>query len=100
MTNLCPEFTPHQREVFCVFSGQGVHGLRRHLNYEHQLRRERGEVEDDDVTLTGDDDDQTMTGMMGATAINGDEEVDEELEDAEDSQLGVGDGLGGDDQQG
>ncbi|KAF8418227.1 hypothetical protein EV426DRAFT_681186 [Tirmania nivea] len=26
------EFTPHQREVFCVFSGQGVHKLRYYLN--------------------------------------------------------------------
>lgn len=25
------EFTQHQRDVFCVFSGQGVTGLRRHL---------------------------------------------------------------------
>ncbi|AEO63115.1 uncharacterized protein THITE_2107996 [Thermothielavioides terrestris NRRL 8126] len=31
-----PEFTEHQRSVFCVFSGQGVVGLRRHLN---QLRQ-------------------------------------------------------------
>lgn len=29
----CPsEFTEHQRNVFCVFSGQGVSSLRRHLN--------------------------------------------------------------------
>lgn len=27
-----PEFTDHQRSVFCVFSGQGVAGLRQHLN--------------------------------------------------------------------
>ncbi|KAK3308364.1 uncharacterized protein B0T15DRAFT_106438 [Chaetomium strumarium] len=27
-----PEFTEHQRAVFCVFSGQGVVGLRKHLN--------------------------------------------------------------------
>lgn len=26
------EFTEHQRNVFCVFSGQGVSSLRRHLN--------------------------------------------------------------------
>lgn len=30
---MCPaEFTDHQRNVFCVFSGQGVSNLRRHLN--------------------------------------------------------------------
>lgn len=28
------EFTDHQRNVFCVFSGQGVVGLRRYLNSE------------------------------------------------------------------
>ncbi|KAK1835332.1 SCF E3 ubiquitin ligase complex F-box protein grrA [Podospora conica] len=28
------EFTEHQRSVFCVFSGQGVLGLRRYLNNE------------------------------------------------------------------
>lgn len=27
-----PEFTEHQRNVFCVFSGPGVSSLRRHLN--------------------------------------------------------------------
>ncbi|KAL1864040.1 hypothetical protein VTK73DRAFT_6260 [Phialemonium thermophilum] len=27
-----PEFNEHQRQVFCVFSGQGVINLRRHLN--------------------------------------------------------------------
>jgi F-box and leucine-rich repeat protein GRR1 len=27
-----PEFTDHQRSVFCVFSGQGVVGLRKHFN--------------------------------------------------------------------
>ena len=29
--NSTPEFTEHQRSVFCVFSGQGVVSLRRHL---------------------------------------------------------------------
>ncbi|CAK7233275.1 SCF ubiquitin ligase complex subunit [Sporothrix bragantina] len=29
-----PEFTMHQREVFCVFSGEGVSHLRDHLNEE------------------------------------------------------------------
>ncbi|KAK0652782.1 hypothetical protein B0T16DRAFT_505470 [Cercophora newfieldiana] len=29
-----PEFTEHQRSVFCVFSGQGVVGLRKYLNQE------------------------------------------------------------------
>jgi hypothetical protein len=51
------------------------------------------EFDDDEVTLTGDDDNHTMTGMMSATALNGVEEeneADEELEDAEESQQGAG----------
>lgn len=31
------EFTEHQRQVFCVFSGQGVLGLRRYLNSERDF---------------------------------------------------------------
>ncbi|KAK5656854.1 hypothetical protein OQA88_4402 [Cercophora sp. LCS_1] len=31
------EFTEHQRSVFCVFSGQGVVGLRKYLNQERQF---------------------------------------------------------------
>jgi len=88
------EFTEHQRQVFCVFSGQGVVNLRRYLNNEKRLRQERGEIDDDEETIDGEgdaDDDQTMTGMMGATAINGAEdegeaEGDEELEDGDGSQ--------------
>lgn len=37
LTILCLEFTEHQRQVFCVFSGQGVIGLRRYLNNERDF---------------------------------------------------------------
>jgi len=84
------EFTEHQRNVFCVFSGQGVTGLRNHLN-----RLEPTGGYDDPMTGADDDDDQTMTGMVGATALMGmnplngdDEDADEELEDGD----GAGDG--------
>ena len=69
------EFTEHQRNVFCVFSGSGVMGLRQHLNDENpRYRRDmyRGEV----------DDDQTMTGMMGTTTLTGDEDG-EDVEDGD-----------------
>jgi hypothetical protein len=33
-TNCLLEFTVHQREVFCVFSGEGVSELREHLNHQ------------------------------------------------------------------
>lgn len=85
------EFTPHQREVFCVFSGPGVVGLRRYLNTQTRNGGPPG-FEDDDVTLTGDNDDATMTGMMEATALNGGEEdgeVDEELDDADETQNAI-----------
>jgi len=34
LADFFPEFTEHQRAVFCVFSGQGVVGLRKYLNQE------------------------------------------------------------------
>ncbi|CZS90028.1 probable F-box/LRR-repeat protein 2 [Rhynchosporium agropyri] len=86
------EFTEHQRNVFCVFSGVGVNGLRHHLN---SLAPADGGY---DPTARGpdddEDDDHTMTGMIGATAMMGaavlnadddDADGDEELEDADGS---------------
>jgi len=85
-----PEFTEHQRNVFCVFSGQGVTGLRNHLNRLEPT----GGYGDPMITGADDDDDQTMTGMVGATAMMGmgaaalnaddeDADGDEELEDGD-----------------
>lgn len=77
--------------MFCVFSGQGVTGLRQYLNQQQSLQGGRGEIDYDEENI-GDndvDDDQTMTGMMGATALNGDDDDadgDEELEDVDGSQ--------------
>jgi hypothetical protein len=46
------EFNQHQRDVFCVFSGQGVHGLRKHLNAEARLQSTRElELDEDETTL-------------------------------------------------
>lgn len=75
------EFNAHQRQVFCVFSGPGVTGLRKYLNEQRALRESTrasgglladsdGEMfiepeEDDD-----DDDDATMTGLMAASALD------------------------------
>ncbi|PBP19288.1 F-box domain-containing protein [Diplocarpon rosae] len=82
------EFTEHQRNVFCVFSGMGVMGLRNHLN---SLEASEGGY---DPMIDGpldDDDDQTMTGMGGTTAMMGatilgddeDGDGDEELEEVD-----------------
>ncbi|CAL3972024.1 hypothetical protein PZA11_005249 [Diplocarpon coronariae] len=82
------EFTEHQRNVFCVFSGMGVMGLRNHLN---TLDASEGGY---DPMIDGpldDDDDRTMTGMGGTTAMMGatilgdddDGDGDEELEEVD-----------------
>jgi len=42
-----PEFTEHQRAVFCVFSGQGVVNLRRYLNSERAFADLRGPHHDE-----------------------------------------------------
>ncbi|KAF8854910.1 SCF E3 ubiquitin ligase complex F-box protein-like protein grrA [Acephala macrosclerotiorum] len=85
-----PEFTEHQRNVFCVFSGQGVMGLRSHLN-KLPLNHAYDPLANGPVD---DDEDQTMTGtdhatlMMSAAALNADEDDadgDEELDDADDN---------------
>jgi F-box and leucine-rich repeat protein GRR1 len=83
------EFTEHQRNVFCVFSGVGVRDLRDHLNqFEHVAIRD-----DDESTLDAQRSaggiDQNMTGMAGVGILNADEDEDadgdEELEDGEGS---------------
>ncbi|KAI9803646.1 MAG: SCF ubiquitin ligase complex subunit [Piccolia ochrophora] len=103
-----PEFTDHQRDVFCVFSGAGVKDLRDHLNHDSELREnlsrgitsnfpqgtEDGFMYDDgdDATGEGEEDDQHVAGLMGATAINagdppGSDDVDEEF--GEESEVGA-----------
>lgn len=65
-----PEFTQQQRDVFCVFSGDGVNRLRDHLNrHEPQFQEEaEATMYDDDEEL--DEDEGQMTGLMNATVIN------------------------------
>lgn len=65
-----PEFTQQQRDVFCVFSGDGVNRLRDHLNRSEPQFQEGAEATmyDDDEEL--DEDEGQMTGLMNATVIN------------------------------
>ena len=86
------EFTEHQRNVFCVFSGAGVSKLRDHLNqYEHAAMRDDDDDDFDQRTKAGDD--HNMTGIMAAplamniVQVDDDEDADgdEELEDGEGS---------------
>lgn len=81
-TDISQDFTDHQRDVFCVFSGPGVRSLREHLNRE--ARRQ-----DSDESLYDDVEDvveeaQQVAGLMNATGLNGGDEMDEEF--AEDSE--------------
>ncbi|CEN60014.1 Putative Leucine rich repeat protein [Aspergillus calidoustus] len=71
-----PEFTRQQREVFCVFSGEGVHLLREHINQEAVPQRDMNEATmyDDDEEL--DEDEGQVTGLMHAAAINDDDYID------------------------
>lgn len=78
LTKFCreapPEFTHQQRQVFCVFSGDGVKQLRDHLNRTVPPAREMNEATmyDDDEEL--DEDEGQVTGLMHATAINDDDD--------------------------
>ncbi|KAE8412207.1 hypothetical protein BDV36DRAFT_288083 [Aspergillus pseudocaelatus] len=78
LTKFCreapPEFTHQQRQVFCVFSGDGVKQLRDHLNRTVPPAPEMNEATmyDDDEEL--DEDEGQVTGLMHATAINDDDD--------------------------
>lgn len=71
-----PEFTHQQREVFCVFSGDGVNRLRDFLNGVMEPPRDLTEATmyDDDEEL--DEEEGQVTGLMHATAINDDDYID------------------------
>ncbi|KAF9886918.1 SCF ubiquitin ligase complex subunit [Aspergillus nanangensis] len=70
-----PEFTHQQREVFCVFSGEGVNRLRDYLNRITPAREmTEATMYDDDEEL--DEEEGQVTGLMHATAINDDGYID------------------------
>lgn len=84
-----PEFNDHQRDVFCVFSGNGVTQLREYLNNLSQSNTpyetdgtmfDDGEEPDLIVNVGGN----TVTAMMGAAAID---EMDEDF--GEETEMGV-----------
>ena len=69
------EFTEHQREVFCVFSGEGVNRLRNYLNTD------RSGLQNGTMYVDEDGEDQQVAGLMNATAINDDEDMDDDSQD-------------------
>ncbi len=58
-----PEFNEHQRDVFCVFSGNGVGRLREFLNQQKAHAASQAENESSEM---GDADDMTNTESEGA----------------------------------
>jgi F-box and leucine-rich repeat protein GRR1 len=92
-----PEFTDHQRQVFCVFSGQGVGNLRRYLN-DNPANEElltMSDDEEDDETVDGEE--RMVVGAhpglgagIGPIAGEGDGEADGEEDDEAASDSGVG----------
>lgn len=86
------EFTEHQRNVFCVFSGEGVNRLRDYLDKDEQDRLDSGRSmyrhrDEEDL------DDQTVAGLMHATGLGpDDEDIDDEGFPGEGSQYGGGEG--------
>lgn len=71
-----PEFTDHQRQVFCVFSGTGVIGLRKYLNEQESERlRTAGEDGGDEASADDEDDDDET--------VDGDEDLDATISHAQ-----------------
>lgn len=74
------EFTQQQRDVFCVFSGEGVSALRDFLNraaIPYRQETEEGTMYDDADEL--DEEEGQVTGLMNAAVIN--DEEDNEMAD-------------------
>ena len=78
ITNRAPEFTEHQRTVFCVFSGDGVNRLRTYLNSQPDIYETEGTMYDD---REGEDidNDQQVAGLMHATGLNDDDDDMDEV---------------------
>uniref|UniRef100_A0A093VL98 SCF E3 ubiquitin ligase complex F-box protein grrA n=1 Tax=Talaromyces marneffei PM1 TaxID=1077442 RepID=A0A093VL98_TALMA len=71
-----PEFTQQQREVFCVFSGEGVMRLRDYLNRNvgpFPSETEATMYDDEDEL---DEEENQVTGLMSAAAIRDDDDDD------------------------
>jgi len=94
-----PEFTDHQRQVFCVFSGQGVIALRKYLNERPDMFSEV--ASDDDDTVDGEDGSEAPQTPVQYQHIAGDAlqdpnvdgadgDADEELDDENADMFGGG----------
>ncbi|KAI9720889.1 MAG: hypothetical protein M1812_002728 [Candelaria pacifica] len=71
-----PEFTDHQRDVFCVFSNDGVERLRSYLNEVEALAYEEEGTMYDEADEDNEDENQLAAGL-NATALTEAEEGNE-----------------------
>ncbi|CAG8601013.1 6510_t:CDS:1, partial [Acaulospora morrowiae] len=60
------EFTPHQRQVFCVFSGKGVKELRNYLNNLIIGQSRRDQIVQSSITAGADIDELVVSEAEGA----------------------------------
>ncbi|KAK3176045.1 hypothetical protein OEA41_007367 [Lepraria neglecta] len=82
-----PEFTEHQRHVFCVFSGDGVNKLRAYLNeIGPEIAYDTEGTMYDDREGDDMDTDQHLPGLMHATGINDDDDDMDEVDGGDGSQ--------------
>lgn len=77
LTRFCreapPEFTHVQRDVFCVFSGEGVSRLRDYLNFKAEEARSvrPGEVDDDEISIEDENENGGVVVTVGGHAPAG-----------------------------
>lgn len=85
--NTKPEFTEHQRHVFCVFSGEGVNRLRSYLNESPDTLYDTEGTMYDDREGEDMDTDHQVVGLMHATGLNDDDDDDmDEVDGGDGSQ--------------
>lgn len=67
------EFTNVQRDVFCVFSGEGVSKLRNYLNYKADEEQINGpnDVDDDDISVEDENENGGVVVTVGGHAAAG-----------------------------
>ena len=86
--NLPLEFTEHQRNVFCVFSGEGVNRLRNYLNEDAgNIYDIEGTMYDDHEPVDGEND-QQVASLMHMAGINDDDDPEDDPEAGDGSEDG------------
>ena len=88
-TYLSTEFTDHQRNVFCVFSGEGVNRLRNYLNDDNTgIYDTESTMYDDREAGDGDNDNQAVA-LGHVHGINDDDDGEDDAEVGDGSDDGA-----------